>query len=499
MPAIDSILTIAVQQGATELSLGTDREPGMFRHGSKLRLSLEETSDETLRHLLGSLLTPERELATSNGGVAEFHYESSAGTFEVELTGRDDGSGLDVVFHRGARKAQGACPEAGRPMDDATAATAAPVHAPSAFCFAAPLASATGALPDDPLSGLLRHAVSVRASDLHLCEGDVPAVRIDGRLHAMLSEPLVGLAALLGGVIPGGFGGILASGKSIDTAFDLPGSGRFRLNAYVAQGRPCASIRILPDAPPPLVHLQLPVALEDLAELPHGLVIVCGPTGAGKTTTLASLAQEVLRRRSVVLITLEDPVEYRMRPGPRGSLVRQREIGRDVRDFPTGLRDALREDPDVLLIGEMRDAESVGLTLTAAETGHLVLASLHSRSAASAIDRIVDSSPAAAQQQIRIQLAECLRAVVSQRLLPRADGDGQVAAMEMLRVNHGVASLIREGRTAQIATAQQAGRKEGQLPLERCLADLVRAGRVRLEDARAVANDVQALASYLHG
>ena len=200
-----------------------------------------------------------------------------------------------------------------------------------------------------------------------------------------------------------------------------------------------------------------------------------------------------------MLISLEDPIEYKLRPGAGRSVVRQREVGRDVRDFPCGLRDALREDPDLLLIGEMRDAESIGLTLTAAETGHLVLASLHSRSAASAVERVVDSYPPERQQQIRVQLADALRVVISQRLVPSSSGEGRTAALEVLRVNHNVANLIREGRTAQIATAMQSGRKEGQLPLERCLADMIRAGQVQLEDARAVANDATALASYVRG
>jgi twitching motility protein PilT len=240
----------------------------------------------------------------------------------------------------------------------------------------------------------------------------------------------------------------------------------------------------------------MPMALDDLAELPHGLVLVCGATGSGKSTTLAALAQEALRRRSIVLTTLEDPIEYALSP-PEKSLVRRRQVGRDVRDFATGLRDALREDPDVLLLGELRDKETIGLALTAAETGHLVLSSLHSRSAASAIERIVDSYPAEGQGQIRAQLADSLRAIVVQRLLPRARGEGRIPAIEVLRVNHAVGALIREGKTAQIASTLQAGKREGMMSLERCLADRVLAGEVRIEDARAVANELGSLAMYV--
>jgi twitching motility protein PilT len=240
----------------------------------------------------------------------------------------------------------------------------------------------------------------------------------------------------------------------------------------------------------------MPVPLEDLVDLPHGLVLVCGATGSGKSTTLAALAQEALRRRSIVLLTLEDPIEHTL-SASETSVVRRREVGRDVRDFAHGLRDALREDPDVILLGEMRDPETIALALTAAETGHLVLSTLHSGSAASAIERIVDAYPPARQGQIRVQLADSLRAVVAQRLLPRARGDGRVVAIEVLRGTHAVASLVREGKTAQIATAIQSGKREGMLSLERCLADRVQSGEVRIDDARAAANDPASLAMYL--
>jgi twitching motility protein PilT len=248
---------------------------------------------------------------------------------------------------------------------------------------------------------------------------------------------------------------------------------------------------------PSLADLQLPAQLEPLIDLPHGLIVACGPTGSGKSTTLAALIQHALRARPQVLVTLEDPIEYMLRAPRQPGLVRQREVGTHVRDFATGLRDALREDPDLLLIGEMRDPETISLALTAAETGHLVFASLHSRTAASAVERIVDTYPPQRQRQIRVQLADSLRAVISQRLIPTADGSGRVPGVELLRVTYGVANLIREGRTAQIVNALQAGGDEGMLLLERHLADLVRAKRIRRDDALAVANDTGTLLDYL--
>jgi twitching motility protein PilT len=304
----------------------------------------------------------------------------------------------------------------------------------------------------------------------------------------------------------------LARGSSADLALEIPGTGRVRVNAYRTSSGLAAAVRLLPAHAPSLASLATPVPLEDLVELPHGLVIVCGPTGSGKSTTLAALAGEALRRRSIALITLEDPIEYVLAaPGslslggrarstsvlpPFESLVRQRQIGRDVKDFATGLRDALREDPDVLVVGEMRDPETISLALTAAETGHLVLTSLHSRSTASAVERIVDTYPPERQGQIRVQLADALRAVIAQRLLPRTRGGGRALALELLRGTHAVATAVREGKTAQIPSIVQSSRKEGMLPLERCLADMMRSGQITEAAARAVANEASSFEQY---
>jgi twitching motility protein PilT len=329
-----------------------------------------------------------------------------------------------------------------------------------------------------------------------LLDGTAPAIRVDGALRVLGDEPPCKVAELLRTHLSEAEWARVEAGRSVDLPLHDEALGSFRINVFRARDGVAAAIRTLPHEPPPLAELGLPASLEDLVALPHGLVIVCGPTGAGKSTTLAALANEAVRRRPALLVSLEDPIEYLLGRGAKG-LVRQRQIGRDAVDYPTGLRDALREDPDVLLIGEMRDPESISLALTAAETGHLVLTSMHSRSAASAVERIADVYAPERQRPLRAQLADSLRAVVSQRLLPRADGSGRVVALEVMRVNHGVAALIREGNTAQIATAMQAGRRDGMLPLERCLADLVRSGRVTRTTAVAFANDAAALAQYL--
>ena len=247
---------------------------------------------------------------------------------------------------------------------------------------------------------------------------------------------------------------------------------------------------------PALETLDLPVPLADLADVPHGLVLFAGATGSGKSTTMAALCRRALERRSVVLVTLEQPIEFAL-SGSSRSVVRQREVGRDVPDFTTGLRDALRSDPDIIVVGELRDAETIRLALTAAETGHLVLASLHSGSAAGVIERVVDAYPSEQRGEIRSQLADALRAVVVQRLIARARGTGRIPALEVLRATHAVQNLVREGRSAQIGSVLQGGSRDGMLSLERCLADYVRSGVITLENARAAANEPDSLAMYL--
>jgi twitching motility protein PilT len=340
-------------------------------------------------------------------------------------------------------------------------------------------------------------------------------VRVDGMLSSLDAGVSIDVAATLG--LDAAARDRLAHGAAVELACQVDGVGRVRVHVFQVSAGLAAAVRLLPPATPSLSSLGFPISLADVVDLPNGLVLVCGAAGSGKSTTLAALAQEALRKRSIVLTTLEDPIEYALSAG-EASLVRRRQVGRDVRDFTSGLRDALREDPDVLLVGELRDPETIALALTAAETGHLVLASMHSRGAASAIERIVDAMPEGRQANVRVQLAESLRVVVAQRLLPRASrsvaqdpspyrqgaspglrtrGTGRVPAIEVLRVTHAVSALIREGKTAQIPTAIQSGRKEGMLSLERCLADRVAAGDITLDDARAAANDPSSLAMYV--
>lgn len=510
MAAIDSLLHLVERQGANELRVGTDREPQMFAEGAPKRLVIPKTSMETLRELLGELLSEEREKQIAEQGRLQLVYDAPGlGPFRVTLMRRGPAWAplqVDAVFLKGAGKLTAPASPAGPP---ATAALPAPLPraANDAVANAPPVPETThsitgrGQSPEAPpeLLALLTRAAAMRASDIHLEDGEIPVLRVDGHLRAHSVEAPVRVEALLGPGLYGEAQKRLSAGVSADLSVGTEGVGRFRINVYCADGRLCAAIRLLRAAPPSLAELGAPVSLDDVIDLPHGLVIVCGPTGSGKSTTLASIAREALTRRPSLVLTLEDPVEYTLGVRGKRGLVRQRQIGRDVRDFATGLRDALREDPDILLIGEMRDAETISLALTAAETGHLVLASLHSRSAASAVERIVDTYPAERQSQIRVQLADSLRMVVAQRLVPRASGEGRALALEVLRVNHAVANAIREAKSSTIQSAIQSGRREGMLTLERCLADLVQKRVISIESARAVANEPAALSGYLSG
>ncbi|MEP7119581.1 MAG: PilT/PilU family type 4a pilus ATPase [Byssovorax sp.] len=504
MPSIDSLLTLVDRQGANELRLGADRDPQMFADGAPKRLTMPKTSMDTLRELLGELLQGERERVLVEQGQVQFIHEApGAGNFRVTLVRRGSAGApleIDAVFLRARSKAV-ASPTpvrapAAHPVPAPVTAVAPPAPAPS-IAAAAPLPNANAEVAP-ALAALITRAAALHASDIHLMDGEAPVIRVDGRLGPLVGEGPIDLAALLGPSLGAAAAGRLAAGASADLGLGVAGVGRCRLNVFQTSRGQAAAIRLLRAAPPALAQLRLPVSLDDLVDLPHGLVIVCGPTGSGKSTTLAALAREALDRRSCVLLTLEDPIEYELAPGARG-LVRQRQVGRDVKDFATGLRDGLREDPDILLIGEMRDPETVSLALTAAETGHLVLASLHSRSAASAVDRIIDTYPSDQKPQIRTQLADALRAVVSQRLIPRASGEGRAVALEVMRGSYAVASAIREAKTSNLQSAMQSGKKEGMISLERCLADLVQKRQVTLEAARAVANDPAALTSYLAG
>ena len=322
------------------------------------------------------------------------------------------------------------------------------------------------------LSEILIHSVECRASDIHLSVGRAPNYRIDGVLHTEGEEKLKpdDVKNLIMPLLDERHKRELEESGQTDFAHAIPGVGRFRVNVFKQRGTLASVMRALPFEIPEPDMLGIPPEVVAVTEKKRGLVLLTGPTGSGKSTTLASLIQVINRTRADHIITLEDPIEYLHKHDK--SIVNQREIGSDTENYAKALRAALREDPDVILVGEMRDLETISTAITAAETGHLVLSTLHTIGADKTIDRIIDVFPPDQQQQVRIQLAAVLECVVSQQLLKRSDGQGRVAALEVLFANNAVRNLIREGKTFQIASIIQTSKRLGMQMMDDALYDL---------------------------
>jgi len=341
------------------------------------------------------------------------------------------------------------------------------------------------------LTRLLEAAIAAKASDLHLTSGVPPIVRVDGKLVALPSEAVLTseqVTTLAQGLLMPTQIERLKQDREIDFSFGYDDS-RIRANVYFQRGDAAASLRFIPKDVRPLTELGLPPILEKFTQSSQGLVVITGPTGHGKSTTLAALVDLINTTRSEHIITIEDPIEY-VFPHKK-SIVSQREVGSDTNSFARALRGALREDPNVILVGEMRDLETIEAAITVAETGHLVFTTLHTNSAAQTADRIIDVFPPHQQAQIRMQLSNVLLGIVSQRLLPKVSG-GRMAAAEVLMANNAVRNLIREGKTHQIPNIIQTSAAEGMIALDKVLAELVSKGEVSLDDAMTWAIDPKA-------
>ena len=325
---------------------------------------------------------------------------------------------------------------------------------------------------------LIAEARALGASDVHLAAGRLPVMRLHGLLQTMAAEAVtaVQLEQSLREVLSEPLLAQLQRSGEVDAALNDAQGGRLRLNAYRQGGSYAVAVRLLAGSIPSCEELGLPVVVQQLAALERGLVLVAGSTGSGKSTTLAALVQKINSTRSVHVLTLEDPIEYVYPLGK--ALINQREVGRDTESFASGLRSALRQDPDVILVGELRDAEAIAIALTAAETGHLVLATLHTQDAVSSVTRLVELLPER-QQQVRAQLAECLQAVVCQRLLLRADGHGRAAAFEVLIATAALRNLIREAKTHQLVSYMQTGKQYGMVLMETYIDSLRQKGVIK--------------------
>lgn len=336
---------------------------------------------------------------------------------------------------------------------------------------------------------LLREAVSKQASDLHITVGLPPVLRISGNLvktnHSILSPDDTN--SLFMSITKTEQQALFLQCGELDFSYAIPGLSRFRVNAFRQRGTIALVIRVVTEQIPTLEQLGHPEIIKTLSRKPRGLVLVTGPTGSGKSTTLAAMINLINYERSCHIITLEDPIEYLHKHNK--SIINQRELHADTKSFASALRAALREDPDVILVGEMRDPETIATAITAAETGHLVFATLHTGDAAQTIDRIIDVFPPYQQQQIRIQLSLTLQGIISQQLLPKADGFDRVAALEVLVATPAVRNLIREGKTHQIISVIQTGAKVGMQAMDMSLRDLYRRGVVPYEEALSRAMD----------
>jgi len=346
---------------------------------------------------------------------------------------------------------------------------------------------------------LLEEVIKRRASDLHLQVGLPPMLRIDGQLVPVVGfNPLdeAAVETLVFAILDQDQRQILLKDKEFDFSFAFGTLGRLRVNAFHERGNLAAALRLIPNEIKTVTELGLPQVVLNFADYPRGLVLVTGPTGSGKSTTLAALVDKINTEKSAHIITIEDPIEFTHKS--KKSVIVQREVHYDTYSFSAALRSSLRQDPDVVLIGEMRDLETISAAITIAETGHLVFATLHTNSAAQSIDRMIDVFPPHQQPQIRAQLSNILMAIVSQRLVPMIGG-GRVAAAEIMVANSAVRNIIREGKSHQLDAVIQTGAEQGMQTMDRTLASLVQSGTITYDNAREFAVDLAEFERLMRG
>jgi twitching motility protein PilT len=490
MSAIQSLMRVMTLRDAEAIILEADKVPSLRRRGQVEKLAMPALEAQLLADFAAPLLVG-RTLEDTPASMP-FH-DPDGGHYQITI--EKVAAGLRMVVRPGKPPTTAAAPPA--------AAAAARPRTWGAQPRAQPRPAAgsgepAGALPAEPtapvepptsdgrarLAQLLAPLVAVAhergASDVLVSTG-LARLRVAGRLEALeLTPDDAELAAC-----------VAALGNNTDHSLEIAGT-RLRANVFDHLNGVGVAARLIRDRVPSLADLALPAELGAVVDHRDGLVLVCGATGSGKSTTLASLIDLVDQRRPAHVITLEDPIEYRFTP--RRGVVHQREVGQHIPSFAAGLRSALREAPDVILLGELRDRETIAAALTAAETGHLVLATLHAPNAAGAIDRMIDAFPEAQQRQARWQLAAVLRTVITQFLLPRRDG-GRVPAIELVPITTAVANLMRKGDLQMLASAIQTGRDAGMIPLERSLARILETGAVSPQVVKAIAADHDLLAA----
>jgi twitching motility protein PilT len=481
MSAIEPLLGIIHLKKANGLILASDAVPALLVAGERRALTMPPLSRALLNDLLDEVLTSEQRQTLDREGAVQSTYQSPThGSFAVSTRVTEGRTELTFKLRRGAPA----------PVKPVTPPQDVAVPTPTSV---APTSSATGAAGS--ISAALDAALSVAASDIILTAGSPPAWRADGVLMVSDGDTVSDsdLLAWCAAEVQGQRRRTLDESGQLDFA-TTHGQTRLRVNLFRHTRGLAAAIRVIRSTIPSLSDLKLPARLSELMRARTGLVLLTGATGSGKSTTLAALIQQTNRVRPCHVVTLEDPIEF-VYPAGR-AIIHQREVGTHVESFSAGVRAALRENPDIILIGELRDPTTIRLALTAAETGHLVLATLHSGSAVMAIDRVLDVFVEADRAEIRQQLAGVLRHVISQQLLPGASG-GLVPVLEILAVNHAVAAQVREGRTHMLATQMELGSEEGMISMQRALADAVHAGLITREVAVRASDNPSVLQGLL--
>ncbi|MHC1695265.1 MAG: type IV pilus twitching motility protein PilT [Eubacteriales bacterium] len=352
---------------------------------------------------------------------------------------------------------------------------------------------------EQTIDQLLMDGIEYGASDLHLTVGMPPIYRINGELDRSKNKDILSVTdvkEMLTPLLQGDRMSRLEDRGEVDFSYVIMGVSRFRVNIYYQRRSLCAAIRIIGTKVPTIDELLLPPIMKEIAMKPRGLVLVTGPTGMGKSTTLAAMVNHINENRAAHILTIEDPIEYFHRH--KRSMINQREIGDDTRDFAGALRSALREDPDVILVGEMRDLETISTAISAAETGHLVLSTLHTMGAAQTIERIIDVYPPHQQNNVKSQLATVLQAVISQQLIVTSDMKGRALALELLIASDGVRNIVREGKSFQLSTVLQTNLRSGMMSMDYSIAELYKAHKISYEDAVAHCMDISMLKRYMN-
>ncbi|MCA1719278.1 MAG: type IV pilus twitching motility protein PilT [Actinobacteria bacterium] len=349
------------------------------------------------------------------------------------------------------------------------------------------------------LHNYLFDAIKAGASDLHVTVGLPPMIRVHGKVQPLEYPVLTPNATreMIYDVLSNEQRQRLENNWELDIAYTLPRTARFRVNVYFQRGSLGAAFRTIPEKIPSFKELGIPKAVEQMAEKPRGLVLVTGPTGSGKSTTLASMVDKINQERHEHVMSVEDPIEFLH--DHKNCIVNQREVNQDTKSFAEALKHVLRQDPDVILVGEMRDLETISLAITAAETGHLVFATLHTQDAPQTVDRVIDVFPSHQQSQVRAQLAIALQGIVTQTLAPKRDGKGRVVACEILVSTPGIRNLIREGKNHQLYSAMQTGGKFGMQTMDAALVELVREGEISREEAEKRSSNVDELKRLMDG